>query len=90
MVTVQHIGSIASYWQPNHLLPYHPADCGQLVQCAWHPTSTFLPSSNSTVAHIFNLPLVDSPVASPLAHCQIGATVEPEQPIGYGSFGVVW
>ncbi|XP_064392258.1 serine/threonine-protein kinase NLK2-like [Halichondria panicea] len=85
MVTVQHAGSITSYWQPNHLLPYHPAGCGQLVQCSWHPTSALLPPSNPP---IFHLPLVESPVS--LSPTPVASTVEPEQPIGYGSFGVVW
>lgn len=95
MVTVEHAGNIASYWQPNDVLPYHPTGYGygQVVQCAWHPTSGLLPSSQgvSTQTNLFQLPLFESllPTLSPTPG-PVASIIEPEQPIGYGSFGVVW
>lgn len=96
MVTVQQVGSFA-YWQQSPFFQY-----GSVVPCQWHAStagatsSTFtpvdppclassflspLPTHHHTVTHQYN----SSPALSSRA-----ATVDPEQPIGYGSFGVVW
>lgn len=74
MVTVQHPAGVAAYWQPNHLLPY-PAACAPIIPCQWH-------AAPATPAYV--------PVLPHHHHPPPVATVEPEQPIGYGSFGVVW
>lgn len=96
MVTVQHAGSLASYWQPNHLLPFHAAGpgIGSIVHCQWHTGQSLVSSSTSCAstavpqAAVFHVPVVKSPV--PPAPVPVASTIEPEQPIGYGSFGVVW
>ena len=92
MVTVQHAGSLASYWQPNHLLPFHAAG-GSIVHCQWHTGQSLVSSSTcaSTAvpqAAVFHVPVVKSPALT--APVPVASTIEPEQPIGYGSFGVVW
>ena len=81
MVTVQQAGVLA-YWPPSHLLPFQ-ASCGPVVPCQWHTTST-LTSANVASASAF-VP-VQQPQIPPVA----ASTIDPEQPIGYGSFGVVW
>ena len=82
MVTVQHRPPGIAFWQPSHhhLLPYQAA-CAPVVPCQWHHA----PSAQSvSVPPASFVPALLSPQPPP------AATVEPEQPIGYGSFGVVW
>lgn len=101
MVTVQQVGAFA-YWQQSHLFPYgsvvpcqwHTTAISEATSSSLTPvkdsplnTSCTAPSFMSplpvqhTVSHHYNA----SPALSSRA-----ATVDPEQPIGYGSFGVVW
>ena len=82
MVTVQHRPPGIAFWQPSHhnLLPYQAA-CPPVVPCQWHHTAT---SQSVSVPPAPYVPALLAPQPPP------AATVEPEQPIGYGSFGVVW
>lgn len=100
MVTVQHVGAFA-LWQQN-MLPYGSA----VVQCQWHhavptaPTAVFdTPPvksllNNCTPTNYVPSQLATAPPSHPSSRTfelsSRAATVDPEQPIGYGSFGVVW
>lgn len=102
MVTVQQVGTFA-YWQQSQFFPYgsvvpcqwHAHTPATAIPVA-DVSSSFTPVKDSpctaasfmsplpvhhTVTHQYN----SSPALSSRA-----ATVDPEQPIGYGSFGVVW
>lgn len=103
MVTVQQAGLM--YWQPathRHLLPayqaipcqwHHSAAVAAATAAApppppptAPPVAVPLPTPAQAVSY---LPSATHHGHQPSPERQI-ATVEPEQPIGYGSFGVVW
>lgn len=86
MVTVQHPAGVAAYWQPTHLLPFQAASCAPIVPCQWHHHHHAPVRATATPAFVQALPQPVPPTPTPAC----AATVEPEQPIGYGSFGVVW
>lgn len=103
MVTVQQVGAFA-YWQQNTLFRFGsvvpcqwhastvPAaassDCTHVKDSPLNSSTTAssfvspLPVRQHTATHYHPSP---TPALSSRA-----ATVDPEQPIGYGSFGVVW
>lgn len=104
MVTVQHPAGIAAYWQStphHHLLPAFHAACGctapaaaaAVVPVHWHGHTPLTPSPSlpaATPSALAQAAAFVPAVQSAHTYAQTVATVEPEQPIGYGSFGVVW
>lgn len=85
MVTVQHPGAAPAYWQNNQLLPYQTT-CAKIVPCQWHYQQQQQQQLSTPVVAARQVPVV----ASPRPPEQLAAVLDPEQPIGYGSFGVVW
>lgn len=103
MVTIQQVGPFA-YWQQNQLFSYGSVVPCQwhtaALPAAATAASNFTPLEDSPLnsrtisSYVSPLPVQHvathhlyhpSPALSSRA-----ATVDPEQPIGYGSFGVVW
>ncbi len=94
MVTVQHVGAF-SLWQQQNQFSF-----GSVVPCQWHGIPATVGTNDLVVgpstSYVSPQPVqhqhqhhYQSASTSSLSG-RGAATVDPEQPIGFGSFGVVW